>query len=219
MLRKALASLRFELLSTFRDRHTLIYTVLVPLFLYPGLFFATIQLVQLTEGMEPEDLRIGVIGQGPLADALARDSVLAVSSLEGLPELADSMAVASALDSMLLDAAVFVEGLSARLVYLSSRSRSVSAMENVQRVVTDLREDSLSRITAEMGGAWATVFETRTIDVAEPEASGRMLLSLIVPLTLVVMTTLGAYYPAVDVAAGEKERRTAETTLSIPRRI
>ncbi|MBN1435274.1 hypothetical protein JW921_10975, partial [Candidatus Fermentibacterales bacterium] len=49
-------------------------------------------------------------------------------------------------------------------------------------------------------------------------AGGRMLLSLLLPITLVVMTTLGAYYPAVDVAAGERERRTVETTLSQPRK-
>ena len=211
-------STRFELLSTFRDRHTLIYTVLVPLFLYPALFFGIVQLVQVTESMAPQDIRIGVWGQGPIAEALKADSTIDLLDITEFPELLDSNAVARALDSLYIDAALFVEGLSARLVYLSSRSRSVSAMESVERTVTRIREDSLASISGSLGGSWVSVFEMRTYDIAEPEAGGRMLLSLIIPLTLVVMTTLGAYYPAVDIAAGEKERRTVETTLSQPRR-
>ena len=42
------------------------------------------------------------------------------------------------------------------------------------------------------------------------------LLSMMLPILLVVMTVLGAFFPAVRSTAGEKERRTAETTMLLP---
>ena len=36
------------------------------------------------------------------------------------------------------------------------------------------------------------------------------------PLVIVVMVMLGAFHPAIDITAGERERGTLETTLSAP---
>ena len=45
---------------------------------------------------------------------------------------------------------------------------------------------------------------------------GGYLLSKILPLIIVVMVMLGAFHPAIDITAGERERGTLETTLSAP---
>ncbi len=42
------------------------------------------------------------------------------------------------------------------------------------------------------------------------------MLSKILPLVVVVMVMLGAFHPAIDITAGERERSTLETTLSAP---
>ncbi|MEZ6021546.1 MAG: ABC transporter permease subunit [Planctomycetota bacterium] len=42
------------------------------------------------------------------------------------------------------------------------------------------------------------------------------MLSLFLPMMIVFMSVMGAFFPAVDSTAGEKERGTAETTLLIP---
>ena len=42
------------------------------------------------------------------------------------------------------------------------------------------------------------------------------MLSKILPLIVVVMVMLGAFHPAIDITAGERERGTLETTLSAP---
>ena len=47
-------------------------------------------------------------------------------------------------------------------------------------------------------------------------AMGGYLLSRILPLVIVVMVMLGAFHPAIDITAGERERGTLETTLSAP---
>ncbi|MBN1434495.1 hypothetical protein JW921_07015, partial [Candidatus Fermentibacterales bacterium] len=96
-MRRALLSVRFELLATFRDRHTLIYTIVVPLFLYPALFFGMVQITQVSEGLEPSDLTIGIAGHGPLAQAMESDSAVRTLRIGRLPDLADSLAVSRAL--------------------------------------------------------------------------------------------------------------------------
>jgi ABC-type Na+ efflux pump permease subunit len=54
------------------------------------------------------------------------------------------------------------------------------------------------------------------VDVAAHKDRGAYLLSFLLPMLLVVMTVMGAFYPAVDLTAGERERRTEDTTLLLP---
>jgi sodium transport system permease protein len=58
--------------------------------------------------------------------------------------------------------------------------------------------------------------EPKTIDLAQPDERARSLWSKLFPALLVIMTVTGAFYPAVDLAAGEKERGTMETLLICP---
>ncbi len=64
--------------------------------------------------------------------------------------------------------------------------------------------------------ALPTQVQLRPVDLAQPEERARSLWSQLLPALLVVMTLTGAFYPAVDVAAGEKERGTMETLLICP---
>jgi sodium transport system permease protein len=216
-MKQVLVSLKWELLHAFRDKHTIIYTILVPLLLYPIMFFCLVQITEITESYSPQMVSICIIGEGPLADALARDSSVIVYPPVELPELSDSLAIIEFLEFHGLDAALTVNDLEARIIYLSTRNQSVFAMETVLRILEDLKEDSLFSLSQIMGKSWVSVFQIDTIDLATPQEAGSMILSLIIPLTIVVMATMGAYYPAIDVTVGERERRTVETTLSTPR--
>lgn len=55
-----------------------------------------------------------------------------------------------------------------------------------------------------------------TVDVAEASELSANLWSKLFPALLVIMAVTGAFYPAVDLAAGEKERGTMETLLICP---
>lgn len=54
------------------------------------------------------------------------------------------------------------------------------------------------------------------VDLAEEEQLAANLWSKLFPALLVIMAVTGAFYPAVDLAAGEKERGTMETLLICP---
>ena len=62
----------------------------------------------------------------------------------------------------------------------------------------------------------AAAFAVSAEGVAPQTAMGGYLLSKVLPLVIVVMVLLGAFHPAIDITAGERERGTLETTLSAP---
>src|ERR1044071_3189005 len=55
-----------------------------------------------------------------------------------------------------------------------------------------------------------------TTSVASKTKVGGYVLSKVLPLIVVIMTMLGAFYPAIDITAGERERGTLETLLASP---
>ena len=62
----------------------------------------------------------------------------------------------------------------------------------------------------------AKPFEIATVDVAEQGQRKAALWSKILPFVLLIWALTGAFYPAIDLCAGEKERGTLETLLSSP---
>ena len=62
----------------------------------------------------------------------------------------------------------------------------------------------------------ARPFERKQIDVASRVRRRAAIWSKILPFVLMIWALTGAFYPAVDLCAGEKERGTLETLLSSP---
>lgn len=58
--------------------------------------------------------------------------------------------------------------------------------------------------------------DPRAVDLAKPDELAANIWSKIFPTLLVLMAVTGAFYPAIDLGAGEKERGTMETLLISP---
>jgi len=69
---------------------------------------------------------------------------------------------------------------------------------------------------AKLPSQLATPIAAHTIEVAEESQIAAGIWSKLFPALLVMMAVTGAFYPAVDVGAGEKERGTMETLLICP---
>ncbi|MCE9525963.1 MAG: ABC transporter permease subunit, partial [Planctomycetales bacterium] len=59
-------------------------------------------------------------------------------------------------------------------------------------------------------------FDLENTDVAEPVQARAAVWSKLLPFVLLIWALTGAFYPAIDLCAGEKERGTLETLLSSP---
>lgn len=58
----------------------------------------------------------------------------------------------------------------------------------------------------------------KQIDVAQPEMKRALVWSKLLPFVMLIWALTGAFYPAIDLCAGEKERGTLETLLCSPAR-
>jgi sodium transport system permease protein len=107
-----------------------------------------------------------------------------------------------------------------RPVFISNSAddKSSIAYGRVKGVVDDWEQKILQRRLAEahLPPSLPTPVAGESTDLAAEEEMAASLWSKLFPTLLVIMAVTGAFYPAVDVAAGEKERGTMETLLISP---
>ena len=105
------------------------------------------------------------------------------------------------------------------ILYTTANERSQIAMARLSTAL-DRWTEAVGRRNLETSQLPATAlrpFEVDTSDVAQQTVyQGAAFWSKILPILLVIWAMTGAFYPAVDLCAGEKERGTLETLLSSP---
>ncbi|HEV2146902.1 MAG TPA: ABC transporter permease subunit/CPBP intramembrane protease [Longimicrobiaceae bacterium] len=209
-----------ELRETLRDRRTLMLMVVFPIFLYPVLFVLMEQMALFGQrSLEAEPARVAVAGEaGPLAAFLAADSAVRVVEVAGPAAAAVSAGKVEAAVVVLAGGVDHGGTAGARIFFDGSSDRSRFARD-VLRVRLDAWGDSLLARRLAARGLPATFAEPLVVadsSVATARAAGGYALGRFLPLVLILMTVLGAFYPAIDLAAGEKERGTLETLLTAP---
>jgi len=248
-LRSSLAVTRKELLASLRDRQTALYTFVLPLVMYPAVFWLMVQGFLVVQGTrERTEVTIGLAGAAPVEmhDELARvldtapedpDEPAADVVHVELREGAVPVDVARAwitgegeLDPLAgeaaptrPDAVLYLEDSAgeaprARLFHDTARSRSELARKRVAARLPEFAERlrNQAAIAREVDPAELDPVTISDRVVSPRRDVGALILSSLLPIMLVVMAVMGAFFPAVDLVAGEKERRTAETTLLLP---
>jgi sodium transport system permease protein len=100
----------------------------------------------------------------------------------------------------------------------SADEKSSFAFSRVKQVLTAWEQRILQERLSEanLPSTLATPISPVTIDLAAIRQLSASIWSKMFPTLLIIMAVTGAFYPAVDVAAGEKERGTMETLLICP---
>ncbi|MCZ6596051.1 MAG: ABC transporter permease subunit [Planctomycetota bacterium] len=232
MLRAALSVCAMELKASLRDRQAVVYVFVLPLVLYPTLFWVMIQGLLIKQGREETtEVRVLVAGEEPgfVSDVLVETDLgedreldapgpVVVEIADVAPDDEEAAARIRADDGHEVDAVLVLrsaEDGGSRLVYDSTRNRSDLArrrvVERIGLLARDLRDEAA-------GGSIESLdpYRLTRIDLASKEDKTGFVLSFILPMMFVIMAVMGAFFPAVDLTAGEKERGTAETTLLLP---
>jgi len=104
------------------------------------------------------------------------------------------------------------------LLYNLGEEKSRIAHASVQRLVSIWEAQIIRQnlLVSRVPMSVAKPFEVRARDVAESRQHRALMWSKILPFVLFIWALTGAFYPAVDLCAGEKERGTLETLLSSP---
>lgn len=217
------AIFRKEVLDTIRDRRTLVMMLGVPIVLYPALTLLMLQVAMVQKSsIDEKATRVALAKETP---GLIQEWIATEKRIEfSTPEDPAAALRDGDLDVVVVAGADFGAALEARkrptieLQYDATEMRSREGADRVEAVLNtkfkELHEAWLK--AAGLSEAQISPFEVKDANVASAKKRSGTLLGITLPALLIVMLALGAFYPAVDLTAGEKERGTFETLLSTP---
>jgi len=104
------------------------------------------------------------------------------------------------------------------LIYNAASGASNTAASAVTTALQDWKHRWVQRSLAGLGIRQSVLqpFEVNLTNIAKPNARQTMLWSKLLPMVMLIWAMTGAFYPAIDMVAGEKERGTLETLLCSP---
>lgn len=210
-----------EMLDVLRDKKTVLMMLVVPLVLYPLMFIFGMQLMaRVSNDMATHTYKVSVEGM---------DEKLFYDLAEEAKADGDSFALMEAddLDAALLseqiDAYVTVEEIDGQPTYQIHYLSSVTNSSYARDLLVALFQRYSATITIDLieeagldASAVLQPIGIASVDQSSKEASAGSLLGMVLPFMLVVSLLLGTMYPAIDTTAGERERGTLETVLTLP---
>jgi sodium transport system permease protein len=207
-----------EMLDGFRDRRTLLTSLLLPLFLYPLMFtFMNRGMSDMLSGVE-ERTTVAVVGS-------RADEVRDILTLNPNITVADSEDPVEDLKSgdltLVLRGTDAPDGkLNVEIVFDDKKNDSTMAVNMVSGLITQYGQFVVEQSLAEMGVSLAELnpvmhsYKTLAEETGESDGgSAGMMVSMMVPMLIVILLATGGMAIASDIFAGEKERKTMEPLL------
>ncbi len=218
MLNRVPAIYRKEMLDMIRDRRTIISMVVVPVALMPLLFLVLGKFITNIEKKATE-----------------KGNSVAVRNADKVPGLLNALAgaqleikmpadIRAALEDKSAAAAVepleTAEGLTISILTDDSRPESAVAGGKVRVALDALKEQSVKLRLLQYGVPEKVLapFRVETENIAPKKRMAGFIWGGILGYLVVLLMFSGGMYPAIDLTAGEKERRTLEVVLSSPAR-
>ncbi|MFH1754595.1 MAG: ABC transporter permease [Candidatus Latescibacterota bacterium] len=217
---------RKELTDSIRDRRTLFTMVIIPLLMFPILIgISSRMMVSQIRKAQEKTLIVGLLSNGNAAGL--RDKLLSNSKLqiiEGL-DLAEGRALIEndSLEAYIIIDADFDEDVAENKqgkisVYYKSSEKNEIEHERILNMVEDYEKELRRERFAVLGLDQSII---HTIDLGKYNLASikeRLAGSIggFLPYLFIIFCFTGSMYPAIDLAAGEKERGTLETLLTSP---
>lgn len=211
-----------EMLDVLRDKKTVIMMLVVPLVLYPLLFIVGMQaMAGITTSMSEHTYKIAFDFEDK--DGYFEKLFLDAGEDGYSFEVVKADNFDSALKSEDIDAYICLTEDNGKkhfeVYYMYAVTNSSYAANMIADVLADYSEH-LTELEIESYGLDAEAIlhpvEVEYMDMSSEEESTGSLLGTIIPFMLIVSLLMGTMYPAIDTTAGERERGTLETVLTLP---
>jgi len=217
--------LKKELTDSLRDRRTLAMLLLMPVLLYPTLLLA-IGGITLAgkERLKKKELTVAV-ASADAAAFLAERPLPAYTHYQRVDRAQAEAQLREKKVWAIVDAPPgshqqVQEGGQATVtvLYTERHDESAEALHRLKDVLEEVNRGALEVRLAEakLPESFAEPVLTQAKDIDFDQNLGPLIASKILPSLLIMMLFIGAFYPAIDVTAGEKERGTLETLLVSP---
>jgi sodium transport system permease protein len=219
-----------EIIDTLRDRRTLIFMLAVPIAAIPILMTVLSQLlmgrieeerertsVVLIQGADflPEDLQADLTGAEDLSIEFESGSDLD----GGIEKVKAGDVDALVIIPRSFDNAIALESpTEVEIYYDEAEIRSEFAVDRIDSILKEFRKQTVAmRLQSrEISEDVVRPFEIFSRNVASAKKLAGQTIGSMLPYLIILMCFMGAIYPAIDLAAGEKERGTLETLLVSP---
>lgn len=216
-----------EILDLLRDRKTLIMMVLVPLLLYPLIFVGAMLISSaVMNNIQSSEYEIAVVEE----DGVSYDRMELLTLLEDTEDdleyhlkVVDLEKPQEALLSEEIDAYVVVgkkeDKITFNVYYLSSVTNSSTASDMVEDKLELYERKTEENLLNALGLDSESIMnpvEVTWNDQSNKEEKLGSIMGSILPFLMITSILMGAVYPSIDTTAGEKERGTLETLLTLP---
>lgn len=213
ILRDVLVLTQREMRSAFRETSVVLYSVLLPLLLYPFLLWLMVTAMTFIEGQQEKRIYKVCYNSdldssefAPFLKWLEDKERVRLQPVDaGLEDFSDYQARLYAIE---------VEGKSElHLDYLGNRPESTEANSHIRKLQKEYNIEQ-RKLWLERNFLDPEAGKPYLIQGTSTAASGDVggyLLGALLPIGLLVMIALGGAYPAIDTTAGERERGTWET--------
>lgn len=233
-----------EITDILRDKKTILMMIVIPLILYPLIFMGSMYFAtSMAQASTTKSYRIGFdqveqeteLKSFILSEAEKKEYQFIYSVPGGLESETDMIQLEreeegetfssyeEALQKGYLNAYLTMDNtegeISYVIVYLASETDSQTAASMLEEMLEAYNVE-LSRRQIEASGldpdSVLHPINYHYSDQSTNEETMGSLLGMILPFMLIVSILMGALYPAIDTTAGEKERGTLETLLTLP---
>lgn len=212
-----------EMLDILRDKKTVIIMILVPIVLYPLLFLGASYAVNAIMQSQQDSTYKVAFEQVEHADEIEKVMNDDSDDLDYHFDVIECKDWKQALNDKKIDICITETKSEKQTVYqiqyLSAVSDSSTAADMMKDVITEYRERLRKTAIEEKNLDVTTMLypiETKTVDCSSNEESFGSIIGSLLPFLMIVSILMGAIYPAIDATAGEKERGTLETLLTLP---
>ncbi|MCR4937656.1 MAG: ABC transporter permease subunit [Lachnospiraceae bacterium] len=215
-----------EIRDILRDKKTMFMMIIIPLILYPLIFVASMGLMNSVMNAERE--KTYRVSFEDVSDAGMLKGVFQEKGEEreysfDFVDPKEGQNCEYLLENDLTDVYISESVSDNRpyylINYMASETDSQTAAGMASRILDDHKEDLTHIYLVDKGISENEALKPIGYDMkdhASNEENVGYIMGMIVPFLLIVSIMMGAMYPAIDTTAGEKERGTLETLLTLP---
>ena len=213
-----------EMKSALRERNIVVNSILLPVFLYPLLLWLVYTGISFvggqTEGFASRVMLKNLAAAHPiLRDELAKTERVEIRNPHDPIADIRSGNLDALIEFRAVDSGSTREpgNFSVLITFDESKDRSRIARDRVKDRIARFRDYFLREEASRLGVKGATLqqFWVESKNVATSRQMGQFILGLMLPVFLIIMLSVGCMYPAIDSTAGEREKSTWETLMTV----
>lgn len=224
-MRQILTIWKKEINDTIRDRRTLMAMILIPLLMMPLLIVGMGKLIeyQIKKGTE-QTVKIMIANKenSPLLFDLIKkqDKIEIIENEANYKEAVaeEKLDAAAVIPPNFENDLANLKPVKIKILIKSTNEKYGSALAKIEAAIKELNDKTLKdRFSAQkVNTAILSDISIEQEDTATQKERGGFGLGFILPIFIVIWAITGGQYTAIDVSAGEKERKTLEALLLTP---